>query len=82
LNLAEKVLCKGEKRILIKEKRGKIIKVEILRGVFIGYKDILPRIDLARSEGPASLLLENVGIQNHIICNDHKGATGKDIQTF
>jgi hypothetical protein len=46
------------KRVLIKEKRGKILKVEISRGVFIGYEDILPSIDLARSERTASCLLK------------------------
>jgi hypothetical protein len=46
---------RGKNKYLSGEKRGKILKVEILRGVFIGYKDILPRIDLARSERSASL---------------------------
>jgi hypothetical protein len=47
-----------KKRVLIKEKCSKILKVEFLRGVFIEYKDILPSIDLARSERPASFLLK------------------------
>jgi hypothetical protein len=77
LNLKEKVLCNGEKR----KKYGKILKVDILRGVFIGYKDILPNIDFARSERPVSFLLKSVDFNNTAFA-ESQGKTSTNFEIF
>ena len=82
MNLKDEVLCNGERRVLIKEKRGKILKVEILRGIFIGYKDILPSNDLARSGRPASFLLKNVEFNITALAVTIKESRGKIFKHF
>ena len=59
-----KSIMQRGKKSTYQGKSGKILKVEILRGVFMEYKDILPSIDLARSERPVSFLSKNVEFNN------------------